>query len=167
MVGCLLQRPPVLQHGTSRKFFPEFAKVNVFLAKDLTKFHVWMRCCTIFFYRWGENLLNCEWQGYTRLKVLAMKWSSTRKHDSGCGCLGWFAKDFSRVCSAKAVAKEKVPIQAHSPSSSPAPLQRQGNLSSWNFIVSWWNYPNMAFYLPLAVSQITRTVAVYIQFESV
>ena len=156
MVGCLLQRPPVLQHGTSRKFFPEFAKVNVFLANDLTKFHVWMRCRTIFFY-----LLNCEWQGYTRLKVLAMKWSSTRKHDSG------FAKDFSRECSAKAVAKEKVPIQAHSPSSSPTPLQRQGNLSSWNFIVSWWNYPNMAFYLPLAVSQITRTVAVYIQFESV
>ena len=73
----------------------------------------------------------------------------------------------NRESSAKAVAKEKVPIQAHSPSSSLAPLQRQGNLSTLKFIVSWWNYPNMAFYLPLAVSQITRTVAVYIQFERI
>jgi hypothetical protein len=46
-----------------------------------------------------------------------------------------------------------------------APLQRQGNLET-KFVVSWWN-PNMAFYLPLAVSLITHTVAVYMQFERV
>jgi hypothetical protein len=45
-----------------------------------------------------------------------------------------------------------------------APLQRQGNLET-KFVVSWWN-PNMALYLP-AVSQITHTVAVHMQFERV
>ena len=71
------------------------------------------------------------------------------------------ARTFTIV--AKAVAKEKVPVETHSPRTFAASQSREhGN----NSVVSWWNYPSVALYLPLAVSDITHTAAVCMQFET-
>ena len=55
----------------------------------------------------------------------------------------------------KAVAKEKVPMEAHSPRSTFAASRKPGNNEAQ--ILSW-NNPNIALYLPLAVSQMAQTV---------
>ena len=58
---CWLQRPPVLQHWTPRFFF--WVRKSTFLFGESL---FWWGVLPYFFYRWRENLLNCEWQGYTR-----------------------------------------------------------------------------------------------------
>ena len=72
--------------------------------------------------RWSENRLNCYWEAKNRPKHYNVtKWSWTPNHGSGCRFFGWFATVFflrkSGESSAKAVAKEKVSIEASSPHS--------------------------------------------------
>ena len=84
------------------------------------------------FPRWSKNLLNCYWQAKNGPKLyIVIKWSWIPNHDSGCGLSGWPAKDFfcetlAKVARAKAVAKEKVAIEASSPHSTFAAAS-QGN----------------------------------------
>jgi hypothetical protein len=113
-----------------------------------------------------SELNNSGWQEWNRPACyFVIKWSCIPKHDSGCGFFRRFAKVFFRKFAKvlwKQWGKRRCPWK---PIAHTAPLHRQGSLETVKLCFSWWNYPNMALHLHLAVSQITDTVVVSMQFE--
>ena len=146
----------MLQSKTPQQFFLSSRKGIFIWRKKWQKFILmrWGGLNGLIFYfpRWSENLLNCYWQAENRPKhYIVIKWSWTPNHDSGCGFFGWFARFFlrkSRESSAKAVAKEKVSMEASSPHSTFAAASQGNVVNNETLLFPWWNLPNMALHLP-------------------
>ena len=119
-----------------RKSFSEFAKVMkyLFFGERNGEHLFWWSCLSgliSYFPRWSESLLSCFWQAENRPKhYIVIKWSWTpqprfRVWIFRLICKGFFLRKFHES-SAKAVAKEKVSMEASGRSvAHTAPLQRQ------------------------------------------
>ena len=158
----------MLEHETARKILSKFARgyfyYLLFSERYGESLFRWggLPYCFSMFSRWSENLLNWIVNGrkrvYNQAELLRLQarfrvwivWLISK------GILAKVARKQwrKRRCLSKALAFPQQPCV-------------MGTWKRWNSVVSWWNYPNLVLYLPLAVSQITHTVAVYIRFERI